>query len=133
MYGGDGDDEIAAFGTESVVVHGGGGADCLSGDQGADRLYGDDGDDVLWGFEGDDRLDGGTGNDRYRFAVGDGTDELVDAGGTDVIELLSIEGAGASSDAISRDSIRLVADNSEIYLAYGDQGDASGWARIRAG
>ncbi len=128
IFAGDGDDAFATFGTDAVVAHGGAGRDSLSGEQGADRLYGDDGDDVLRGFEGADHLDGGTGNDRYRFAVGDGNDELVDAGGTDVIELLSFEGAGAGSEAISRESIRLLADNSEIYLAYGDQGD-----RIRLG
>jgi Ca2+-binding RTX toxin-like protein len=128
VFAGDGDDGFATFGTDAVVAHGGAGRDSLGGEQGDDRLYGDDGDDLLRGFEGADRLDGGTGNDRYRFAVGDGIDELFDAGGTDLIELLSYEGAGAGSEAISRASIKLVADNSEIYLAYGDQGD-----RIRLG
>ena len=128
VFAGDGDDGFATFGTDAVVAHGGAGRDRLGGGQAADRLYGGDDDDVLRGFEGADHLDGGTGNDRYRFAVGDGSDELVDEGGTDVIELLSFEGAGADSKVISRANIKLVADYSEIYLAYGDQDE-----RIRLG
>jgi Ca2+-binding RTX toxin-like protein len=128
VYAGDGNDVFTAFGTAGVAVYGEGGSDSLSGEQGDDWLAAGDGDDVLWGHDGADVLDGGAGNDRYRFTVGDGIDEIVDAEGVDVVELLSYEGSGAGSEAIDRASIRLVADNSEVYLAYGDQGD-----RIRLG
>lgn len=128
VFAGDGNDAFSAFGTAAVSVRGEGGADSLSGEQGDDWLVGGDGDDVLWGHEGADVLDGGAGNDRYRFAVGDGIDEIVDAEGIDVVELVSFEGTGAGAEAIDRASIRLLADNSEVYLAYGDQGD-----RIRLG
>ena len=121
-YGGDGDDQISAFGTAAVVLHGGDGADFLRGDQGRDALFGDAGDDVLMGDEGDDLLDGGAGNDRYLVAPGSGTDEIHDDGGYDVVEIQSIEAASPEL-AVSRDSIRLLADNSELYLAYGSLGD----------
>ena len=121
-YGGDGDDQITAFGTAAVVLHGGDGADSLRGDQGRDALFGDAGDDVLMGDEGDDVLDGGAGNDRYLVGPGSGIDEIYDAGGYDVVEIQSIEGASPEL-AVSRDSIRLLADNSELYLAYGSLGD----------
>ena len=126
-YGGDGDDQITAFGTAAVVLHGGDGADSLRGDQGRDALFGDAGDDVLMGDEGDDALDGGAGNDRYLVGPGSGVDEIYDEGGYDVVEIQSVEGASPEL-AVSRDSIRLVADNSELYLAYGSLGD-----RIRLG
>ncbi|HTO50864.1 MAG TPA: putative Ig domain-containing protein [Burkholderiales bacterium] len=121
-YGGDGDDQITAFGTAAVVLHGGDGADYLRGDQGKDALFGDAGDDVLMGDEGDDVLDGGAGNDRYLVGPGSGLDEIHDESGYDVVEIQSIEGASPEL-AVSRESIRLLADNSELYLAYGSLGD----------
>ena len=126
-YGGDGDDQITAFGTAAVALHGGDGADALRGDQGEDMLFGDAGDDVLTGDEGDDLLDGGAGNDRYVVAPGSGVDKIYDDAGYDVVEIQSIEGATPEL-AVSRDSIRLLADNSELYLAYGSVGD-----RLRLG
>jgi Ca2+-binding RTX toxin-like protein len=129
VLGGAGNDRILTSGLDAVSLDGGAGNDTLSGDDGTDTIVGGEGDDTLRGREGADLLDGGTGNDRYQFAVGDGVDQVVDAGGSDVIELISNEGVGALPEtAIARDSIRLVADNSEVYLAYGGQGD-----RIRLG
>jgi Ca2+-binding RTX toxin-like protein len=124
---GDGDDSVTAFGAEAVHFSGGAGNDYLAGDQGEDTLRGEDGDDLLYGGEGEDLLDGGLGNDRYAFLAGSGVDRIEDAGGADVVVLYSDDSAPAESQ-ITRESIRLVADNSEIYLAYGTQGD-----RIRLG
>jgi Ca2+-binding RTX toxin-like protein len=124
---GDGDDEVAVFGTDGVTVSGGQGNDWLAADLGDDALFGGDGDDALMGDEGQDLLDGGTGNDRYQFMVGSGGDEIVDAGGIDVVELLSDDTPGAQGQ-ITRESIRLVADNSDLFLAYGTAGD-----RLRLG
>jgi Ca2+-binding RTX toxin-like protein len=121
-YGGDGDDQISTFGADAVALHGEDGADYLRGDQGDDLLFGGAGDDVLIGDEGADLLDGGAGNDRYVVGAGSGVDEIYDESGYDVVEIQSIEGAAAEL-AVARDSIRLVADNSELYLAYGSLGD----------
>jgi Ca2+-binding RTX toxin-like protein len=82
---------------------------------------------VLTGDEGSDVLDGGSGDDRYVVAPGSGIDEIYDESGYDVVEIQSIEGASPDL-AVTRDSIRLVADNSELYLAYGSLGD-----RLRLG
>lgn len=120
---GDGDDTVMTFGIGSVRISGGAGDDRIWGEQGADTLLGGEGNDWLYGAEGDDLLDGGTGDDRYVLEAGDGADTIVDAAGFDVLELRSVEGAGSADLAIARDSIRLVADNTEIWLEYGSVGD----------
>jgi Ca2+-binding RTX toxin-like protein len=127
IYAGEGDDRVNTYGADAAAIWGGGGDDLLIGGDGEDRLQGEAGADVLKGGEGADRLAGGAGDDRYVFAGGDGVDELIDESGQDTVVLESREDAG-SEEVITRESIRLVADNSEIYLAYGDQGD-----RIRLG
>jgi Ca2+-binding RTX toxin-like protein len=123
VYGGAGDDTVTAFSTVSLVLDGGEGNDLLQSDLAADTLRGGGGNDVLIGKEGDDLLDGGAGDDTYRFFLGDGVDSILDGGGADTIEIVS-----DASGAVTRDRIRLVADESEIWLAYGDGGD-----RIRLG
>ena len=62
----------------------------LLGTAGADTLEGFDGNDFLDGGTGADRLDGGYGDDTYRYRLGDGSDTLVDSGGTDSLELLDL-------------------------------------------
>lgn len=126
-YGGGGDDVITTFSTADVFIDGGDGNDVLSGDQGADTLVGGTGADTLSGNEGDDTLDGGEGDDLYRFAAGDGVDEILDAGGDDTIEIVSYD-LGDAAQAVTRDQIRLVADESNLWLAYG-----AGEDRVRLG
>ena len=81
----------------------GGGADVLDGGAGNDHLYGGEGDDTLIGGAGNDTLVGGTGADTIRFArtwqlgTDDGYDRLLDADGTDRIEL----GAGILPEDIT--------------------------------
>jgi VCBS repeat-containing protein len=63
-------------------------ADRLLGMGGNDTLNGNGGNDTLEGGAGNDRLVGGTGNDVYIFAVGGGTDTIVEVGpggGTDTL------------------------------------------------
>jgi Ca2+-binding RTX toxin-like protein len=123
VYGGAGNDTISGFSTQSLLLDGGDGDDVIAGDLADDTLRGGEGRDTLTGNEGADLLDGGAGDDRYRFAIGDGVDTILDAAGNDTIEIVA-ESAGT----LTRDRIRLVADESEIWLAYGDEGD-----RIRLG
>ncbi len=118
---GAGDDTLASFAAGLLQVWGDAGADRLEADAGDDLLYGGADNDTLRGREGDDFLDGGTGDDIYVFEAGDGSDLVVDAGGVDTLEFVSQE--GTPELAISRDSLRLVATNSDVQLAYGPGGD----------
>jgi len=104
LVGTDGEDKIYA-GRGDDIVNAGGGADVVHGGRGADRLFGEESIDTLYGQHGDDFLDGGAGNDilfggqgsdtlvgglgddimssgkgpdTFEFAVGDGTDRIVD-------------------------------------------------------
>jgi Ca2+-binding RTX toxin-like protein len=65
--------------------------DALGGDDLVDGLAGDD---VITGGRGNDTLRGGAGSDHYRFAVGDGSDLIVDddvtADHADVVEFLDV-------------------------------------------
>jgi Ca2+-binding RTX toxin-like protein len=65
-------------------------ADNLTGNGGANVLIGGIGADVLTGGAGNDTLNGGADNDTYRFGIADGTDTIIEAGGTgDRIVLLT--------------------------------------------
>lgn len=66
VFGHGGNDRITGT-WGSDLLHGGHGADTLSGGAGNDRLYGADGDDVLIAGHGTDRLNGGLGNDVFVF------------------------------------------------------------------
>jgi Ca2+-binding RTX toxin-like protein len=118
---GAGDDRLSTFATGSLQAWGDAGADRLDADAGDDALYGGADNDSLRGREGNDFLDGGSGDDTYVFEAGDGIDTLVDSGGSDTLEFISQE--GSADLAISRDSLRLVATNSDVQVAYGPAGD----------
>ncbi|MES2675670.1 MAG: Ig-like domain-containing protein [Pseudomonadota bacterium] len=60
--------------------------DILNGNAGGDILYANQGDDILNGGTGDDDMGGGLGNDLYQFALGDGSDNIYEAGGLDTIK-----------------------------------------------
>lgn len=70
-------------------ISGGSGADFFEGKGGNDTLQGGGGNDTLSGGLGDDLLlsDLVTSNDTYTWLLGDGSDTIVDAGGTDVLQL----------------------------------------------
>lgn len=91
LYGGVGNDDLAAMGKQGVL-NGEGGNDTLQGSFGNDQLLGGVGDDRLIGGDGNDRLLGGSGSDT--FAGGDGDDTYVaqkgdlimmDSGGHDTV------------------------------------------------
>ena len=88
LYGGDGND----------TVLGGNGNDTLEGGSGNDELSGEDGDDILHGGTGNDLLHGNHGNDTYIFNLGDGQDEILEAGSGTADKLLF--GEGISSEGL---------------------------------
>ena len=87
IYGNGGNDTISAN-AGNDVIHGG------SGD---DLIYAGNGNDTLVGGTGDDHLDGGNGDDTYVWNLGDGFDEIVEAGGSDKI----VFGEGVSFDDLT--------------------------------
>ncbi|MET1112839.1 MAG: Calx-beta domain-containing protein, partial [Allosphingosinicella sp.] len=68
------------------------GIEGLQGSAYADTLEGDVAENDLRGGQGDDSLKGGGGDDIYTFARGDGTDTILDAGGSS--ETPVVDGAG---------------------------------------
>ena len=86
LRGDDGRDSLNG-GTNNDLLEGGADADTLSGSNGADTLLGGEGADILNGNAGADRLEGGAdddilrgglGQDTFVFAVGMGTDVVID-------------------------------------------------------
>jgi len=71
------------------AITGGSGADLLEGKAGQDTLKGGGGNDTLSGGLGDDLILSSViiSNDTYNWLLGDGSDTIVDAGGTDVLQL----------------------------------------------
>lgn len=97
------------FGSQIENLTGGAGDDTLTGNDAANAIHGGAGADTLSGGRGNDTLDGGDGADRYVFQLGDGVDQIVDAGGD--VELV-FNGVSASSLRYANGAI-----------SYGDQGD----------
>lgn len=64
--------------SQDDMIYGGAGSESLSGGQGNDRLEGLAGYDTLWGGAGADDLIGGSDPDTYRFALGDGSDWVIE-------------------------------------------------------
>lgn len=104
IEGGNGKDRL--FGLDGADrIFGGNGKDYLDGGESADQLFGGNGNDILIGGQGDDALTGGRGNDTFVFALGEGTDTVLDYEvGKDLIGLdglafgdLSIDQAGSDA------------------------------------
>ncbi|MBT9096234.1 calcium-binding protein [Methylovulum psychrotolerans] len=70
--------------------------DSLYGYGGNDTLYGNGGNDMLSGGIGNDYLNGGLGNDTYLFAPYDGTDAIIDDGGTDTVTFSDVASTSVS-------------------------------------
>ena len=96
-------------GTNSFNLTGSTGKDTLIGDDNAQTLSGGNGNDTLFGLGGNDILDGGIGtdtltgglgDDNYNFALGYGSDTIIEndatAGNTDILNF----GAGVARDQI---------------------------------
>ncbi len=91
LHGGDGAD-ILTGDYDGAILYGGFGDDRLVGGLGNDSLFGDGGDDVLVGDEGDDAMSGGSGDDILRGGAdvdqldgGFDADVLVGGSGIDTV------------------------------------------------
>ena len=117
IHGYQGNDQLSgSAGTDTLW--GDAGNDTLSGGTGSDVLYGDssasasagDGDDLLDGGAGADTLYGGGGNDRYAFGRTSGSDTVVEAAGTDSIEM--------AADVLPAD-VALFRDGQDLVVSVG--------------
>ena len=94
------------------------------------RIIGNTGDNILTGGAGSDVLDGGLGNDTFVYNLGDGSDAITDAGGTDVLEL----GPGvtlSSSGFVGNDLVLALGDGSTVTLT--DHALGGGVETVRGG
>jgi Ca2+-binding RTX toxin-like protein len=121
----NGDQTVAADGTFTIAVNGGGGDDSLTvlaknteiaaatlnGEAGDDVLTGADTDDILTGGDGNDRLvgakgidqmNGGAGNDTLVWNNGDGSDRMNGDAGNDGVE---VNGSPTLGDAFTLEPI----------------------------
>ena len=96
ISGTNGNDTIYAMGGNDTV-YSNDGNDVIYGGSGNDLIYAGNGNDTLVGGTGDDHLDGGYGDDTYIWNLGDGFDEIVEAGGSDKI----VFGEGVSFDDLT--------------------------------
>jgi Ca2+-binding RTX toxin-like protein len=92
-------DTLSGSLTSSVLLHGFGGHDTITGSTSNDQLFGDDGSDILRGDIGDDTLDGGAGADTASFAfsslyVGQTTGVNVD------LRIQSAQNTGHGNDVL---------------------------------
>jgi Ca2+-binding RTX toxin-like protein len=92
-------DTLSGSSISSVVLHGFGGHDTITGSTSNDQLFGDEGSDILRGDMGDDILDGGAGNDTASFAfsslyVGQTTGVNVD------LRIQSAQNTGHGNDVL---------------------------------
>jgi len=92
LYGGPGDDGLAASPQGGSLLHGDTGEDRLMGGAGPDSLAGDDGADVIVGGEGDDHIFGdyfaGFGPSDHgpdKVDAGSGSDTVDAGGGIDIV------------------------------------------------
>ncbi|MCK1331317.1 hypothetical protein IVB57_23620 [Bradyrhizobium sp. CW9] len=85
----------------------------VAGTSGKDILAGGAGSDILIGGASADRISGGNGSDEYRYNLGDGSDRIVDSGGSaDTDRLVLGSGIDPATIKVGRSSL----DNSDIVL-----------------
>ena len=75
INGGDGDDEIYAYGGNDTI-YGGAGDDYINAGWGNNTIYGGDGDDTIFVGEGNDKITGGNGENTIIFYAGTGSDTI---------------------------------------------------------
>ncbi|MHA6822353.1 calcium-binding protein [Ralstonia pseudosolanacearum] len=111
LYAGDGGSTdaptVVYAGTGNSTLYGGSGVDILNasaagstllvGGSGNETLLGGAGDDTLVAGTGSDSMDGGAGSNTYVFNSGFGSSEIVQSGGTDILQF----GAGISPSDLS--------------------------------
>lgn len=122
IQGSDGDDDIDGLGGNDRI-YGNAGNDTLAGGPGDDRLYGNAGDDTLDGGPGTDWLYGHDGNNTYWFAIGSGSDTIVNAGNVGESSVLRL-GAG-----LDRSSLEFSSDGDDLTIAVTGSGES---VRIQA-
>lgn len=93
----------------------------LIGDEAANTLSGLDGADFLAGNAGNDTLDGGTGSDTYAYAIGDGSDTIVDAGPAGETDTLTLSGI----DPARVNVYRLAGSPNDLVLGFADGGSVT--------
>ncbi len=111
LSGGDGDDNVLAYGDDDTVF-GGNGDDYVDGGDGNDAIFGGAGADYLKGGAGNDELDGGAGDDRID--GGAGVDTVTAGAGRDVIK------TGQGNDTI----VALDNDGNDVIDAGDELGDS---------
>ena len=89
LNGGAGNDQLQG-GKGNDQIHGGADDDILFGEEGNDILTGGDGANSFIGGLGDDMLTGSSSDDVYYYSLGDGTDHISDAGGSDWVVFTDI-------------------------------------------
>ncbi len=111
LYAGDGGSvdapTVVYAGTGNSTLYGGAGVDILSasaagstllvGGSGQETLLGGAGDDTLVAGSGNDSMDGGAGSNTYVFNSGFGSSEIVQSGGTEILQF----GSGISPSDLS--------------------------------
>jgi Ca2+-binding RTX toxin-like protein len=122
---GSGKDRVNG-GADDDVLYGNGGSDTLFGDGGKDRVDGGAGNDTLaggagndWmiGGTGSDRMSGGSGSDTFAFAIGSGTDTVVDfVRGQDKLDITGVAAFGALSLTQKGNDTDVGFGNSHIIL-----------------
>jgi trimeric autotransporter adhesin len=112
--------------------------DVMTGLEGDDVLSGGDGDDDLDGGLGNDQLSGGLDSDTYHFDRNQGSDEIMEGGGSDAIVLAAgittsqvtlyrSSGAGMLSEGpITADDLILVIDGGASQLRVENYFDTAG-------
>ncbi len=90
----------------------------LVGADGDDTITGDGGNDLIAGGWGNDALDGGLGSDTYVFNLGDGEDTLTDR------ETFLDRNVIQFGPGIGSSQIRVWVEAGDLFLGYGEEGDA---------
>lgn len=113
---GSGGDDDGIYGTpDNDTLHGTAWRDFIYGLAGDDVIWGYADDDVIVGGAGDDTLYGGVGNDNYWFNLGDGSDTIVDEGGS--LDRIRFAASVESS------SVSYYQDGDDLFIRYGAGSD----------
>jgi Ca2+-binding RTX toxin-like protein len=119
IHGGDGDDTI--FGQDDDdVIYGDAGDDVLDGGIDDDIIYGGEDDDVLTGGEGSDDLYGGDDSDTFIVnSADDGDGDVID-GGTDGVDVDTLDLTGAGSFQITGETVDADGDSTSGTIEFLD-------------
>lgn len=113
---GSGSDDDGIYGTpDNDTLHGTVWRDFIYGLAGDDVIWGYADDDVIVGGAGDDTLYGGVGNDSYWFNLGDGSDTIIDEGGS--LDRIRFAASVESS------SVSYYQDGDDLLIRYGAGAD----------